>query len=72
MSDAQRAARLTDPVCHSLGIVGLIGGALAGEQLMHGIQTAFGLPDPVTGMIGVVGSANVLIGGLPAVRTVVD
>ena len=110
MSDVQRAARLTDPICHSLGILGLIGGALlgaavgafmiltlpasapllaaalvgaaaagavgggalAGEQLMHGIQTAFGLPDPVTGMIGIIGSPNVLIGGLPAVRTVID
>ncbi len=111
MADASgRAARLTDPIGHGLGMVGMIGGALlgaavgafmivtlpvsapllvgalvgtaavgavaggalAGDQLMHGIQTAFSIPDPTTGAIGMVGSPNVFIGGLPAARAVVD
>ena len=107
---AERAARLTDPVGHGLGMLGLIGGALigavvgavmivalpvcapllvgalvgvaavgavaggalAGDQLMHGLQTAFALPDPTTGMIGIVGSFNVFIGELPAARAMAD
>src|SRR5882724_9303574 len=94
---AERAARLTDPVGHGWGMLGIIGGALigaavgaflivtlpvsapllvgalvgvaavgavaggalAGDQLMHGMQTAFALPDPTTGLIGIVGSFNV-------------
>jgi len=107
---AQRAARLTDPVGHGLGMIGMIGGALlgaavgaimiltlpvsapllvgalvgvaaagafaggalAGDQFMHGLQTALALPDPTTGMIGIVGSPNVRIGYLPAARAKLD
>jgi RHS repeat-associated protein len=107
---AEMAARLTDPIGHGLGMLGMIagallgaavgalmiialpvtapllvgalvgtaavgalaGGALAGDQLMNGIQKAFSLPDPTTGIVGMIGSPNVLIGMLPAARAVLD
>jgi uncharacterized Zn-binding protein involved in type VI secretion len=106
VESAQRAARLTDPIGHGLGLLGMIGGmllgavvgavllagaiatggalliavaafaavgcvaggGLAGGQLVRGLQTAMGLPDPQTGVLGPVASLNVRIGNLFAAR----
>jgi uncharacterized Zn-binding protein involved in type VI secretion len=105
VDSAQQAARLTDPVGHSFGMLGMIGGAilgavagallvaggvvtggaliavvvagcvagggLAGGQLLNGIQKAAGLSNPTSGVIAN-GSANVIIGNLPAARADLD
>ena len=103
---AQRAARVTDPIAHSLSMLGMLAGmligavvgailivgaiatggallivlaacagagavamgGLSGGQLVRGLKTAFGLPDPQTGVLGPMGSPNVLIGNLFAAR----
>lgn len=50
----------------------IAGGGLAGGALARGVMTAMDLPDPTTGVIVGVGSVDVLVNGLSAVRALLD
>jgi uncharacterized Zn-binding protein involved in type VI secretion len=57
-----------------VAIVGgcVAGGGLSGGALVRGVVTALDLPDPTTGIVSSIGSPNVLINGLPALRAGMD
>lgn len=63
-------ALLAVPMTTGLAGMTLTGGGLAGGQLLRGFEIMFGGPWQ-TGTIES-GSSNVLVGGLPAARTVID